>query len=867
MPPRTPSLLNKCSPLIAALVLLMSSFSHASNLLVYNNNDSGAGSLRQAISDNNATIGGNTILFSNIVTGTITLTSGHLLITKAVTISGPGANVLAVDGNNASKVFVVTNAFSVSISGLTITRGRATGSSPADNGGGIYNARTTTTISNCVITANSAAGGGGGLYNDSRAFSPGFGQGLTVVGSTISSNSAPMGGGFYNYVLTSGSAQLVVKNCTVMGNSAGDGGGFYNFRLAPPGTAVLTVFSSTLTGNFATNFGDAIYNSSGSVNLGNTILKSGPSRTNLFPTSSLFTSYGYNLSSDNGSGYLTNSTDQPNTDAMLGPLQFNGGPTPTCAPLPGSPAIDKGKKVTIPSLFVPGSDQRGRCRTYDDVSLANSIGGDGTDIGAVEVNPTHTTVVGTTNESGVSLRYCLCDALPGDTITFSNSVTGTITLTNGELPISTSLTIQGPGANLLAVSGNAASRVFRVAPSTVVNLSGLTITNGYANVSGNDDGGGIFNDHATLTLSNCIVTRNVSGDRGGGIYSDGSSSGSATLSVVGSIIAANASYYGGGIFNNTSSSGSGMVTVVASTIRSNTAVGSGGGLFNQGAAFGNAPLAVIASTLHGNSAMYGGGIYNDGVNSGNAMLTLTNCTLSTNTVSTNGGGIYNNGNTGTATCALWACTLSGNSASNSGGGVFSDGTSGSATVTFANTILQAGASGANFANNNGSVGSAGYNLSSDNPGSWFTTGTLGNQVNTDAKLGPLRDNGGPTLTHALMSNSPAIDKGKSFGLITDQRGAARPFDSPSAANASGGDGSDIGAFELGAPTLNIQRFAADAVLSWPAHYGDFTLQSVTNVAASNSWTNVAGTPAVTGNRYVFTNGPITGNLFYRLRGN
>jgi hypothetical protein len=91
------------------------------------------------------------------------------------------------------------------------------------------------------------------------------------------------------------------------------------------------------------------------------------------------------LSSDNGGGFLTAPTDQINTDPLLGPLQDNGGPTFTHALLPGSPAIDKGKNFSGAT-----TDQRGPgfVRTFDDVSTANATGGDGTDIGAFEVQCT-----------------------------------------------------------------------------------------------------------------------------------------------------------------------------------------------------------------------------------------------------------------------------------------------------------------------------------------------------------------------------------------------------------------------------------------------------------------------------------------------
>jgi hypothetical protein len=105
--------------LIAAIVALaLGNTAQAINLLVYNTNNSEAGSLRQAIDDNRTLGGGNGFIFSNVVTGTITLASGELIISNNVTITGPGPNVLTVSGNNASRVFHL-NA-TVIISGLKI---------------------------------------------------------------------------------------------------------------------------------------------------------------------------------------------------------------------------------------------------------------------------------------------------------------------------------------------------------------------------------------------------------------------------------------------------------------------------------------------------------------------------------------------------------------------------------------------------------------------------------------------------------------------------------------------------------------------------------------------------------------------------
>src|SRR5438874_5720810 len=121
---------------------------------------------------------------------------------------------------------------------------------------------------------------------------------------------------------------------------------------------------------------------------------------------------------------------------------------------------------------------------------------------AAVISPSAATITVTnTNDSGPgSLRQALADASDGDTINFA--VTGTIGLTSGELLVGTSITISGPGAANLAVNGNATSRVFHIGSGRTVTISGLTVTNGNANKQTVLDGGGIYNDHATLTLNN-----------------------------------------------------------------------------------------------------------------------------------------------------------------------------------------------------------------------------------------------------------------------------------------------------------------------------------------------------------------------------
>jgi hypothetical protein len=370
-----------------------------------------------------------------------------------------------------------------------------------------------------------------------------------------------------------------------------------------------------------------------------------------------------------------------------------------------------------------------------------------------------------TNDSGPgSLRQALVDASDGDLINFA--VTGTIVLTSGGLVIDKNVTISGPGPDRLSIDGNQANFqcVFGVANSNTVTISGLTVTNGDC---------GIYSDHASLTVTNCVVTANNGHSSVGGIgindtlgptvrverrndcdareaYGD-RPAGFAMLTVANCVISDNS---GSGVQNF-----SAIVTIIDSTISGNFAdnsvggFGQGGGIYTDG---GKLPgdLTVINSTISGNFASLDGG----GIDSGFSGLTILNSTISGNSTGDPDEGRA--GGIGASSVTLLNSTVTGNSAAICGGVC-------GGTVEIGNTILNANASG----NIDGTVTSHGYNISSDD-GDGHLNGP-GDQINTDPLLGPLRNHGGPTLTHMPMRGSPAIDAGdpNTPPPDHDQRGA------------------------------------------------------------------------------------------------
>ncbi len=641
------------------------------------------------------------------------------------------------------------------------------------------------TIRNCTIVANSAqsqtfaVGGGISVLASNNSTST-----LTVSNSTLSGNSSStLGGGVYNYDGT-----LTLTNCTLSGNSVstGAGGGIYNQGDGNGFTGTTTVSSCTLSNNSASN-GGGIYNTgtnSGNafVTLKNTILFStnGTPGANLVNVGSgtSISSQGYNLSSDNGGGFLTAAGDQINTDPKLGPLQDNGGPTQTMALLHGSLAWDQGKNFGVTT------DGRGLPRPFDVPTLANASGGDGSDIGAVEMQVSPSFVVTTTDDhndgvcdgSDCTLREAInaANATAGaDVITFKSGVTGTITLQSGlgPLTVTDSVTITGPGARSLAVSGGSAIRVFTFSSGTN-SVSGLSIINGRIVAPSDTEaaGGGVYNAvNQTLSFSDCEFSGN---------FVQGGDS---------SLLNNTGSYGLGGAIENV-----GTLTLDRCTFSNN---GAKGGIGGQGSGAGNGnPFAGA-----------GGGGYGGAINNEIAgHLTINNCTFSGNSALGGKGGDHGNGEFGgnggggvagvfdEGTTTVTGSTFSNNSGVGGAGGTGNfltnnggpgAGVGGLSTnnTTVTSTII-AGNFGTGSVNSNrdieGSVTSGGYNLIGSAGSSSFF-GATGDQSGTDAApvnavLGSLQNNGGLTDTMALLTNSPAINTSNvNVAPARDQRNYVR----------------------------------------------------------------------------------------------
>ncbi len=380
-----------CSAALALALSLGAAPARAASFVVTTLADSGAGSLRQAITDANANPGADTITFS--VSGTIVLTA-VLDIRDTLTIDGAGLSV-TISGNNAVPVidtFFAQAGTLLTLNSLTIANGNS-GIGGLRAGGVFAGNGTSLTVTHCVFSNNSGGSGLAGAIaststagtltvsnsrftgNSSDSASAIYSSATTVITSSTFDNNAGEQGAM---VLNGGGATLTVSGSTFSGNSATNAccgailtsvpGTITNSTFvgnssagqagalgAGGGTGQLTVTNSTFSGNVS-GLGGALTGSNPSIVLRNTIVANGTGGN----CGAGIIDGGGNLSDDASCGF-TAATSLNSTLAQLGPLQNNGGPTQTMAPQTGSPAIDQG--VNALATDVSGAalttDQRG----------------------------------------------------------------------------------------------------------------------------------------------------------------------------------------------------------------------------------------------------------------------------------------------------------------------------------------------------------------------------------------------------------------------------------------------------------------------------------------------------------------------------
>ena len=579
------------------------------------------------------------IVFAEGLSGSIVLDS-QLTVGGEVTITGPGADVATIDANQSGRVFSINSGADVTISGLTITGGSVTG---ANQGGAIHNAGDLT-LSSVVVTDNHSAVYGGAIY------SAGGNAKLRIEDSTVALNIASNTGGaiYMNSALTDA---LVIERSTFYGNDANTAGAIYlsgsdgltgtatisnstfsgNRALTSSGGAIknaasappLTIINSTIAYNTSVSGGGGIdmhNNSDNRFTLHNTILAHNDATSattdNLNRSVKSGSSYnviGYSSVSSGLSGVPSNILLGSGVSAGLAPLGYYGGKTKTHALLVGSPALNVGNDSLAPAI-----DQRGQGRP--DTSPSSS------DIGAYEAGLGTTLTVrsdGDRNDSialeatVASLRLrealALSAALAGrETIVFDQTgwTDGEIALSLGQLSTTQDVLIEGPGADLLTVNAQLASRVFNI--GAAAEFRGLTIKGG----STTGSGGGIYSNGYTVKVDACAFESNYAATGGGLYFQDGE------------LELSNSTFYD----NHASGNGAGIylkdadkADITNTTISGNIAVGNGGGIYNTN----SGSPKIINSTIAYNQAATGGGIYN--ATSG---VLVSNTIVAENTAST-----------------------------------------------------------------------------------------------------------------------------------------------------------------------------------------------------------------------------------------
>jgi hypothetical protein len=542
---------------------LLLGISASAQITVINTNNSGAGSLRQAVLDVEA---GGTILFDADIDGNTIMLSSEIEIDKDITIQGNGDDDTIISGSDETRIFVITDA-DVTINNITLTDGSAD-----DNGGAIWASGSVLLINNTTISGNEANGsttgqGGGGIFiedgqltlnasivtENEASGTSGSGGGImlgtdgevTVNGGSITANFASRAGGGIEVNTGDDTTSLTLNDVTLdantTGTNPGNGGGLH-----VTGAADVMISGGTVSNNEAGAEGGGLWNGSGMLTIEGTIISENTASGN---------------DSDQGGGGIYNLSGMV---MISGEAQITGNHADGNNGSGGGILNDMGGTLTLDDVEISANTAIRAGGGIEDNSGA---------AGAVVM--TDVTLEG--NGGGIN---------PGNGGGLHVTGAGNITITGGE--ISNNSGSQGGG--LWNGSGT-------------MNVTEVEIDGNVAfGASSTDGGGGIYNNGGTLNVNSSTLSANTATGlfgRGGGIHING---GTATVMVT--TISGNSSLTnGGGIFNN------GDLTVHANTITLNSATLNGGGISNNG----NNALSLKNTIVANNSAILSGAdLFGDG---------------------------------------------------------------------------------------------------------------------------------------------------------------------------------------------------------------------------------------------------------------
>lgn len=767
-----------------------------------------------------------------------------ILLTRGDSGAGNSGGAIFIDGGNVTLTDVTIDKSNAAVSGgaiyqqggvLTINdaggsidaalmNNFAMGATVDDGGGAIFNQGGVLNLSGVRIEGNGAAtglGNGGGIMVVNGT--------LSTLGGVIKGNGAARAGG--GIELAGGSHIITLTEFD--GNVAGVNGGGIHLS----GMALASVNDATLKDNTASQEGGGLWNSStGTLNISNTKVMLNTASGNAVEQG------GGGIFNDGGTVTIVNSTIEANSYTATAVNNGGGGifndgmmtisnstihlnvATSGSANGGGILNSDGGTLHVFGGFIVNNQAARaggGIENNAGTVRLTNvDLSGNSTGINGGGL---HTSGAGMVTVTGGKVRSNNAGQEGGG---LWNSSTGTMTIRPSALGgteisdnVASGDAAEQGGGGIFNDGGNVTIRGAKIVSNdslatAVGNGGGGIFNDGTMDISdstvsfntaatGAANGGGILNSNGgILTITNTTITGNQAARAGGGIENN-----AGTVNIVSSTLGGDedteenfAGINGGGLHT----SGSGVVSINSSTVSGNEAGNEGGGLWNSN----TGSMTVSDTTVSNNLAVFGGGIFGDGAG---GTLVVDFSTVSGNVASSTGGGISIEG----GTLEITNSTVSSNhSVSTFGGGIFilsgtvdvsnstiaantGEGFSGagglhisSGTVTLISTLVadnKLSDEKSDVVRSGGTLNS-GFSLIESSPVGTINGTDENNLLDVDPQLGPLEDNGGSTMTHAIFTGSPAINAGSDpLQLGTDQRGEGF--------KRTVGVGADIGAFE------------------------------------------------------------------------